>query len=259
MKVAFLGPEGTYTHQAVDQYFSDYQPFTCSSIEKSVESGHVSVIPFENSLGGGVGESIDLLREKNPGVTGEVLVEIDHVLASNYNIEDVKSVRSHPQALSQCREMIEDNDWEEIESSSTAKAGQEIEGNEAAICSGLAAELNNLEILEEHVQDEASNTTRFLVINGEKNQNPEKTSLVLEPGEDDPGVLSKMLSCFSDHKINLSYIQSRPTRDGLGDYYFYLEAEEPKGLGRFQKAMKCLETYADVKNLGSYRKGGRNL
>lgn len=258
MKVAFLGPRGTYTHQAADQYFSDYEGVTCSSIKESVEAAEIAVIPFENSLGGGVGEAIDLLREKDIRVTGEVLVEIDHVLASKNALDEIEKVRSHPQALSQCRKMIEENGWEQIESSSTAKAAQELGDKEAAICSRLAAELNDLEIIEESVQDESSNTTRFLVIGGEEEQGCEKTSLVLEPGEDKPGLLSSMLSCFSGHEINLSYIQSRPTRNGLGDYYFYVEAETGN-TKQFQNALKCLETYTDVKNLGSYRKGEKNV
>lgn len=155
--------------------------------------------------------------------------------------------------------MIEENGWEEVESSSTAKAAEEIGENEAAICSRLAAELNGLEILRESVQDEKSNTTRFLVIGGEKEQNPDKTSFVLEPGDDRPGLLGSMLSCFSGHGINLSYIQSRPTRDGLGEYYFYVEAEESEDSESMQEAVKCLETYAEVKNLGSYRKGEKNV
>ncbi|MFQ3275328.1 MAG: prephenate dehydratase [Candidatus Nanohaloarchaea archaeon] len=155
--------------------------------------------------------------------------------------------------------MIEENGWEEVESSSTAKAAEEIEENEAAICSRLAAELNDLEILRESVQDEKSNTTRFLVIGGEKETEPGKTSFVLEPGDDRPGLLGSMLSCFSGHGINLSYIQSRPTRDGLGEYYFYVEAEENENSESMEEAMRCLKTYADVKNLGSYRKGEKNV
>lgn len=254
MKVAFLGPEGTYTHQAVEKYFDDYEPVFCSTIRGSLESADTAVIPFENSLGGGVGEAIDLLREKELEVTGEIRVDIDHVLASKSGVEEVEKVVSHPQALSQCREIIEEYGWEEVESSSTAKAAQEVEENEAAICSRLAAELNELEVVEEDVQDDSSNTTRFLVINGKELEGG-KTSLIVEPGEDRPGLLHSMLSCFSGHGINLSYIQSRPTENGLGDYYFYLEAETDRSSEDYEKAVKCLETYADVKTLGSYGKG----
>lgn len=254
MKVAFLGPEGTYTHQAVEKYFKDYEPVFCSTLKESLEAADTAVIPFENSLGGGVGEAIDLLREKELEVTGEIRVEIDHVLASETELEQIESVVSHPQALSQCREVIEENGWEEIEASSTAKAAQEAGEKQAAICSRLAAELNGLQVIDEDVQDRESNTTRFLLIGGEKLEG-EKTSLIIEPGEDRPGLLHSMLSCFSGHEINLSYIQSRPTKNGLGDYYFYLEAETDSHSEDYRRAVKCLETYAEVKTLGSYRKG----
>lgn len=253
VKVAFLGPEGTYTHQAVDEYFDNYEKVLCSSIADIISAdADAAVIPFENSLGGGVGKSIDLLRQKDAEVTGEHTVEIDHVLVSNEkNISDISKVRSHPQALSQCRDFLEKKDWEEIESSSTAKAAEELNQNEAAICSRLAAELNDLNILKENIQDRDSNTTRFFVLNN-GNEEGEKSSLILEPGVDRPGLLESMLSCFSGHGINLAYIQSRPTRDGLGKYYFYVEAEADQKDEDFQKALQCLQTYADVKLLGSY-------
>jgi len=252
MKVAFLGPEGTYTHQAVDKYFSDYEPVTVSTIKEAVEAkADTAVIPFENSLGGSVTESMDLLREKDVKITGEVKVEIDHVLASNENsISDIEKVKSHPQALTQSKEIIEEKGWQTEETSSTAQAGEDLAEGEAAICSKLAAKLNDLNILKKSVQDKESNTTRFYVLNGEETEG-KKTSVILEPGKDRPGILGAMLSCFSGHGINLAYIQSRPTRDELGEYYFYIEAEADQNSEEFQKTKKCLETYAEVSVLGS--------
>lgn len=256
MKVAFLGPEGTYTHQAAENYFEEYEEVKCSSFREIFESeADAAVIPFENSLGGGVTESIDLLREKDVDVTGEQMVDIDHVLLSDEDsLGDIEKVRSHPQALSQCREFIEQHGFEEVESSSTAKAAQDIGEGEAAIASRLAGELNDLDVLVEGIQDEEFNVTRFLVLNGEETGG-EKTSVILEPGEDRPGLLGSMLSCFSGHGINLSYIQSRPTQDEFGEYFFYVEAEAGKDSEEFQKAVRCLETYAEVKVLGSYSPG----
>ncbi|MFB6208783.1 MAG: prephenate dehydratase [Candidatus Nanohaloarchaea archaeon] len=252
MRVAFLGPEGTYTHMAADRYFEDYEEVPCSSNREAVETdAEAAVIPFENSLGGGVGESVDLLRQKDVSVTGEVRLEVNHVLASNDRMEDVEAVVSHPQALSQCSNFLRERSFETRESSSTARAAKEIEDGEAAICSRKAAEVNNLDIIEENLQDEGNNTTRFLVLNGESRER-DKTSLILDPGVDRPGLLESILSCFSGHGINLAYIQSRPTKDGLGNYYFYVEAETGRESPDFRKARKCLETYADVKTLGSY-------
>ncbi len=257
MKVAILGPEGTYTHQAAEEYFENYEPVFCSSIKEAIEADtEATVVPFENSLAGGVGKSIDLLREKDVEVTGEHLVEINHALLSNEDdVSNIEKIKSHPQALGQCREIIEKNGWEEVETSSTAKAAQEVEKGEAAIASELAGELNDLNKLETEIQDENSNTTRFLILGDGEVKEGEKTSVVIEPSEDYPGLLHSMLSCFSGHGINLSYIQSRPTQDGIGHYYFYLEAEADQGSEGFRKAAKCLETYSEVDILGSYNRG----
>lgn len=258
MRVAVLGPEGTYTHQAAEEYFDSYEPVFCSSIKEAIERDtEATVVPFENSLAGGVGKSIDLLREKDVEVVGEQLVRINHALLSKESdVSEIESIKSHPQALGQCREIIEKNQWEEVETSSTAKAAQEVEEGEAAIASELAGELNDLNILEAEIQDNSSNTTRFLIL-GDKSEGErgDKTSLVLEPKEDYPGLLHSMLSCFSGHGINLSYIQSRPTQDGIGHYYFYLEAEADQEEENFQKAVKCLETYSKTDILGSYNRG----
>lgn len=255
-KVAFLGPRGTYTHQAVEEYFEEYEEVLCSTISDIIDAeADAAVIPFENSLGGGVGKSIDLLRDNDVEVTGEHAVDIDHVLVSNEKeISEIDRVRSHPQAISQCRKFLNQKSWDEVESSSTAKAAEELSEGEAAICSRLAAELNDLNILKENIQDRNSNTTRFFVLDNGREKG-EKSSLILEPGVDRPGLLESMLSCFSGHGINLAYIQSRPTRDGLGKYYFYVEAEADQEQENFKNAMKCLQTYADVKLLGSYTRG----
>jgi len=256
-KVAVLGPEGTYTHQAAEEYFEEYEPVFCSSIQEIVSSDvDAAVVPFENSLAGGVGKAIDILKNSDTKVTGEHLLEIDHVIASKEeDVSEVEKVKSHPQALGQCRDIIEEHGWEEFNTSSTAKAAQEVEEKEAVICSSLAARLHDLNILEEKVQDNSSNTTRFFILES-GDDGGEKTSVILEPSVDYPGLLGSMLSCFSGHGINLSYIQSRPSKEGLGHYYFYVEAEENEDSEDFRNAKQCLETYAEVKVLGSYSSGG---
>jgi prephenate dehydratase len=253
MKVALLGPEGTYTHQAAEKYFQDLEPEFCSTIEEVFKSDvDKKLVPIENSLGGGVKDTIDLLRQREEKISAEVKLPIRHALISGEEeISDVKTVRSHPQALSQCREFIEEHDLEKKEESSTAAAVENLESGEAALASKVAAEVNEeVHILDENVQDDDSNVTRFFVLNGETSEG-EKTSLILEPGEDRPGLLGSMLSCFSGHGINLAHIQSRPTREGLGEYYFYVEAETGRG-ENLDKAKKCLETYAEVRDLGTY-------
>ncbi len=250
MKVAVLGPEGTYTHEAAKKYFEDLQPEFCATIREVFESDtKVKFIPVENSLGGDVTDTIDLLRENDETITGEVRMSIEHALISEEEFEDIRKVCSHPQAVSQCKQLVNKNNWDVVEKASTAEAVETLEEGEAAIASEISAEINGKPVLRKSVQDTDSNTTRFFVLNG--NPTPEKkTSMILEPGEDRPGLLHAMLSCFAGHEINLSHIQSRPTREELGQYYFYIEAEVANG--RLDKAVQCLKTYADVNLLGKY-------
>ena len=231
LKVALLGPEGTYTHQAAEKYFEDLEPEFCSTIREVFESEvQKKFVPVENSLGGGVTDTIDFLREYDEEVVGEVELGIQHALISE-------------------EEKISAHGWTEKESNSTSEAVGDMGAGEAALASEIAAEINGKNILEKSVQDRDVNVTRFLVLNGES-EAEEKTSLILEPGEDRPGLLHAMLSCFAGHQINLSHIQSRPTKEKLGEYYFYVEAEAAGE--KLQRAEKCLETYGEVQNLGSY-------
>lgn len=261
-RVAFLGPRGTYTHEAAERYFGDIEPVPRSSLREVLDAdAGAAVIPFENSLGGGVGEAIDLLGERAVEVTGEQRLEIDHVVAGTGPLAAVERVRSHPQALSQCRAYLDGRDWETVEAPSTARAAREVGDSEAAICSRTAAEIHGLEVLAEDVQGSDANVTRFLVVDGElaggghRDAVGWKTSLVLEPDDDRPGLLANMLSCLSGHGINLSYVQSRPTKEELGRYFFYVEAEVSAESERFRKAVTCLETYTEVDVLGSYPEG----
>lgn len=252
MKVALLGPEGTYTHQAAEKYFKGLEPNFCSTIREVFESDtEAKLVPIENSLGGGVTDTIDLLREEEEKISGEAVLPIQHALISDeQNIEDVEKIISHPQALTQCQDIISENDWEKEESNSTAEAVEGLEPSEAALASEIAAEINGKNILRKSVQDRDVNVTRFLVLN-RKPETQEKSSLILEPGEDRPGLLHAMLSCFAGHEINLSHIQSRPTKEKLGEYYFYVEAQAAGE--KLQKAVTALETYGEVQNLGEYR------
>ena len=251
MKVALLGPKGTYTHQAAASYFEDLETDFCSTIRDVFNSEtEVKFVPVENSLGGGVSDTVELLREGGDRITAEVRLQIEHALISDEDsIEDIETVKSHPQALSQCQELIEEHGWEKEETGSTAAAVEELGEGEAALASEIAAEINDKNVLDTSVQDTDSNVTRFFVLNGEP-EDQEKTAMVLEPGEDRPGLLHAMLGCFAGHQVNLTHIQSKPTKRKLGEYYFYVEAETAGE--ELEDTVKCLETYAEVQNLGSF-------
>lgn len=251
MKVALLGPKGTYTHQAADNYFKELETDFNSTIGGVFDSEtEVKFVPVENSLGGGVSDTIEKLKEGNHEITAEVRLQIQHALISDEeNLEDINTVKSHPQAISQCSDLIEKYQWNVKETNSTAAAVEDLEKGEAALASEISAEIYNKNILEKSVQDTDSNVTRFFVLNGNSTEG-EKASIILEPGEDRPGLLHAMLSCFAGHQINLSHIQSIPTKRKLGEYYFYVEADTNGE--KLDKAKECLSTYANVKHLGTY-------
>lgn len=250
MKLALLGPEGTFTHEAASEQFEKLEPVFCSNIEEVFNSEFTGFVPVENSLGGGVRDTIDLFREKDIRIAGEHILEIQHCLVSKENsLEAIETVYSHPQALAQCSEFLKEYGFEKVESSSTAAAAEDLGDGEAAIASKKAAELNGLNVLKEGIQDSKS-YTRFLILDGDGSE-PKKTSLILEPREDRPGLLHSMLGCFAGHGINLSHIESRPTGE-LGTYFFYVEADADSKSEAFERANTCLKTYTEVKVLGSY-------
>ncbi|MFP4230172.1 MAG: prephenate dehydratase, partial [Candidatus Nanohaloarchaea archaeon] len=199
-------------------------------------------------------DTVELLREGDDTITAEIHLRIQHALISEEeSIEDIEKVKSHPQALSQSKEIIQRHEWSKEETGSTAAAVENLGSGEAALASEIAAEINGKNILETSVQDVETNITRFFVLNGEA-EAEEKTALILDPGEDRPGLLHAMLSCFAGHQINLSHLQSRPTKRKLGEYYFYVEANAAGE--KLENAKKCLETYGKVQDLGSFKIAG---
>ena len=262
MKVAILGPEGTYTHQAADQYFGEkLEPVFYSTITEVFESEESrKIIPIENTLGGDVEESIEQFQQiSNLRIEAEQKIPINHCLISNEKLEDIEAVKSHPQALSQCQSYIKNNNWKKEETGSTAKAVTQLEESKAAIASKIAAEINQAPIIEKNIQDNKQNQTRFFIIRTEKvreeSREPEKTSLIIEPEEDRPGILHEILEKFAEKEINLTHIQSRPKKTKLGEYYFYIEANIKNKTQEFEEAKKQIKNIADVKTLGKYPKG----
>jgi prephenate dehydratase len=259
MKVALLGPEGTFTHQAADMYFDNLEPVFCSTIRDVFDSDiEVKFVPIENSLGGSVTDTVDLFHRSDEEITAEVKLTIRHALVSDEeSIDDVDMVVSHPQGIAQSQEIIDRYDWDVREASSTAAAVDELGSGEAAFASEIAADLNDKNVLQSSVQDSNSNVTRFFVLNGPE-ETDEKSAMILEPGEDRPGLLHSMLACFAGHHINLSHIQSRPTKEEIGKYYFYVEAQEGAG-ETLDNALQCLDTYGDVQVLGSFATVGDEM
>ena len=239
--VAYLGPEGTYTDEACYFYAPDEERIPFASlglVTSALEDGKVdeAVVPIENSLGGTVIEIVDyLISSKNAQIKGEILLPIDHCLITRPGVQlsDIKVVMSKQEALTQCREFLstELRFAEQIPTASTASAVTDLKESDdrtAAIGPRRSAELANLPILIQGIQDRQNNVTRFAVLgsNGDTPVGGDKTSIAFDFDRPDaPGLVFGALSPFADRDINLLKIESRPTGKGMGNYIFLLDFE----------------------------------
>lgn len=277
MKIAYLGPAGTFTEDALGEALPDggYESLRLPTIHDAilaVERGEAdrALVPIENSLEGSVRPTLDTLAFEVGAVTivGEhdYRVRVHLIAREGVAIEDVEAVLSHPQPLAQCQRFLRESLPEiELRSvSSTAAAVRMVSESSrpwAALGARAAAALYGCELLREGVEDSDDNVTRFVWIAPEGTapigEGPWKTSLVFsELGEDHPGALVNALSEFSDRGINLSRIESRPMRQGLGRYMFFCDLEGKEDDELVAEAIAQLRTKAEsVRILGSYPVG----
>ena len=190
----------------------------------------LGVVPIENSIEGAVGITLDSLAHKyDLKIFKEIIIPINQNLVVNpgTKLEDIKDVYSHGQALAQCSEFVSKHKIQPHFAVSTARAAKSIIGDKskAAICNAKAAELYGLEILEANIQDTDNNETRFVVLSKEDHEmtGNDKTSIVFSIYEDRPGMLYKILGIFEKDNINLTKIESRPSKEGLGKYVFFID------------------------------------
>ena len=266
MKVAFQGESGAYSEMAVYKFFGGkVEPVPCKDFRdvfESVKNGEVpaGVIPIENSIEGSVNQNYDLFLAYDLKVSGEMAVKLAHVLIGNpqAKLEDIETVYSHPQALAQCRNYLEKQKWEIIPVYDTAGSVKLIKEkclfNAAAIASEKAAGLYGMKILSRDIADNTSNYTRFLVLSHEDAAptGDDKTSIIFS-AKHAPGTLYHALGEFASRNINLTRIESRPTKTTAWQYNFYLDFEGHRTEKRCAEALEALEKYATfVKILGSY-------
>jgi prephenate dehydratase len=261
MQVLTLGPAGTYSHRAA-QAVADDVSFTESktSIVESVASGEYErgVVPVENSTDGSVTESLDALAEYDVAIVRELVTPIRHALLAQGPEFDL--VASHPQALAQCREYLDENypsvDLEAV--ASTARGVQRAREDPAVAGIGHPGNAGeDLQVIAEDIQDESSNETRFVVIAPaeERTRAGGKTSFIVYPNVDYPGLLLEMLEPFADRDINLTRVESRPSGERLGDYVFHIDIAAGLYEERTQDALEEIEAIAEdgwVRRLGSY-------
>jgi len=269
---AFLGPAGTFTEEALLSLGTDgIEPVPCATIGEvfaAVASGDCSegVVPIENSVEGSVNETLDALAfDHELHVTAELVRDIHHalVVAPGVRLEDVTAIVSKPEATAQCRAWLAVNlpGRTAVAANSTAEAVQRAvaEPGLAAIGTGLAARLYGGDVLAEAIEDFAGNQTRFVVIGRgiSERTGRDKTSLALFMKKDKPGALLMILSEFAYGQINLTKIQSRPTKKQLGDYMFFVDLEGHVDDPAVALALDCLRLkLREVKVIGSYPRVG---
>lgn len=268
LKVAYLGPELTFTHQAALKKFgSSVEYLSCDSIPdvfREVEKGAADygVVPIENSTEGAVNHTLDVFVDSPLMICSEVYYPIRHgLLSKRTNLKSVKTIYSNPQVFGQCRGWIEKNlPWAKLhDAASTAKAAEisARHSDSACIASELAAKKYRLKVIARSIEDSATNVTRFLVIGKQRSKvsGADKTSIMFSV-KDRPGVLHDMLSSFKNSGINLSKIESRPSKKELWKYYFFVDMDGHRENPKVQRSLKDLEKRCYfLKVLGSYPKG----
>lgn len=267
-RYAFLGPEGTYSEEALlGLGVPDLEPLAMTTIPDvflAVESGkaELGIVPIENSVEGSVNATLDALAfDHDLLISGETVLDIHHslVAAPGTSLADVEQVFGHPQATGQCRKWLARTlpGRQIVASSSNADAVMTAVATSGAAAVGpaLAAKLYGGEVLAEGIEDFAGNQTRFVVVGRESADRTgrDKTSLALFMHRNKPGALLAILSEFAYGEINLTKIQSRPTKRSLGDYMFFIDLEGHVDDENVQLALNCLRLkLRTVKVLGSY-------
>lgn len=266
LMVAYLGPKATFTQQAAIKNFGssvDYRPMpSIPDVFAAVENGDADygVIPIENSTEGAVFHSMDMLRDSSLFIVGQIYMPIEHCLISRGSLEEIRKVCSKDQAIGQCREWLRRNlenvEIEYVESTTVAVKMARDNPEIAAIGSAIAADYYGVPVLDHGVHDKKNNQTRFLVIGKNSAQkSPDvkyKTSLVLSVN-DRPGALYDMLLPFNRMNINLTRIESRPSKTKAWSYYFFVDFEGHWEDDNVRTAVAELQkTLPMVKWLGSY-------
>ncbi len=266
MKVTYQGERGAYSEMAVFKFFgSKVEAVPCEDFRhvfESVKTGAAphGVVPIENSLEGSVTQNYDLFLSYDLKVCGEVAIKLAHVLIANpeADIVDIRTVYSHPQALGQCRNYLQKQPWEVIPAYDTAGSVKLIKERKllkaAAIASEKAADLYGMKIIARDIADNPSNYTRFLVLSTEDAEptGDDKTSIIFSL-KHVPGSLYNSIGEFASRNINLTRIESRPTKTTAWQYNFYVDFEGHRTEKRCVEALAGLERYATfVKILGSY-------
>jgi chorismate mutase/prephenate dehydratase len=267
LKIAYLGPEGTFTQSAALKHFghsvSTVPMSSIPDVFSSVESGHADygLVPVENSTEGVISHTLDMFIDSDLKVCGEVEIRIHHHLVNqSQDVSKIKHIYSHQQSFAQCRHWLDQNfrSIERIPVSSNAEAARIASQDQsaAAICGLPAVEIFDLQICFESIEDLSDNTTRFVII-GNQDVAPsgdDKTSLLIST-KNYPGALLGLLQPLADNNISMNKIESRPAPDRKWEYIFFIDIDGHQQSANLRQALDELKQQASLfKVLGSYPK-----
>lgn len=266
-RIVFQGTEGAYSQLALKEYFGNHTDSwhvdTWRDAMEAIKNGEAdyAVLPIENSSAGIVSENYDLMVEYDNCIVGEQIIRIDHALLAlkDAKMEDITDIYSHPQALMQCSRYLDAHrEWEKHSCKNTAMASQKVKEDgkihKAAIASKLNAKIYGLQVLEEAIQDNKDNYTRFIIVTGQKifEKNAKKISICFEiPHES--GSLYHKLSHFIYNGLNMNKIESRPVQGKAWEYRFFVDFDGNLNDAAVQNALRGLkEETIRLKILGNY-------
>ena len=264
LQIAYLGPPGSFSHVAAIRHFGHsvdvVEAVDIDAVFREVITGtaHYGLVPWENSIVGGITDTLDAFVEYDVNVCAESLIEVSHCLLANCNRESIQRVASKPQILSQCRRWIQQHlpGIEQIPTASSASAVKQAaeQPHTAAIGSRLAASIYQVNVVAELVGDKPDNITRFLAIG---RQRPERTGTdrtsIMFVTKHAPGALVDVLAAFRDAELNLSHIDKRPSGRVNWEYTFFIDVDAHREDESLQKAIHSAEPHCVLlKVLGSY-------
>ena len=257
MTLIVLGPEGTVSHElAARVYGGDIRLApTIHEIFSMVEQGlGDGLVPIENSEAGGVGPTLDGLLQHEVFITAELFLPVHHHLVSKVSLDEIGVLYVHPQTHEQCSRFIDELGVPVIHTSSNAASAQAMTGSpkSGAIVSRMSSDLHRLPIIREHVENNPSNTTRFVVISNRRGDERgcTKCSILVDPEQDRAGLLYELLGIFATRDINLTRIESRPSKRGMGRYIFFMDTDYTPA---WEDALRALREKARFRELGCYR------
>lgn len=268
LTVAYLGPEGTFTQQAVIKHFGQWarsQPMAAiDEVFREVEAGavHYGVVPVENSTEGVVNHTLDSFLNTNLKICGEVELRIHHhlMMGKNTRPDKISRIYSHQQSFAQCRKWLDLNfpKAERVPVASNAEAAKLVqsEWNSAAIAGYMASELYDLQIIHERIEDRPDNSTRFLIISRTSipASGRDKSSIIVQL-RNEPGALYRLLKPFSEHGIDMTRLETRPSPNGSWAYVFFIDFSGHLSDPAVQSMMAEVRNIAvAVQELGSYPK-----